>query len=71
MPLLRAMLVRRAAADTATTGTPEPDAAEYVLRALAPRPVVAGAKASVQRMYVAVQGEQWRVAFALSSDLEA
>ena len=71
VPTLHAMLVRRAAADAATTGTPEPDAAEYVLRTVAARPAVRGARPTVQRMYVAVQGEQWRVAVALSGDLEA
>ena len=51
---------------------PEPDLSEYVLRAVAPMPSEAPcALPTAHRMYVALRGDQWRVAIALSEDHNA
>uniref|UniRef100_A0A7S2IUE9 Uncharacterized protein n=1 Tax=Haptolina brevifila TaxID=156173 RepID=A0A7S2IUE9_9EUKA len=50
----------------------EPDLREYILRACVARPYgAAQAVPTAQRMYVALQGEQFRLAIALSVDHEA
>lgn len=50
---------------------PTPDVSEYILRAMVPRPQADDAVPTAQRMYVAVQDEQFRFAVALSVDHNA
>ena len=50
---------------------PEPDQVELLLKAEASRPPVAGATACAHRMFVARNGDHWRLAIALSSDHDA
>jgi hypothetical protein len=47
---------------------PNPDVREYILRARAQRPLLAGSMPTAQRMYVALQEDQFRLAIALSVD---
>ena len=70
-PILERMLARAAAAEAATNGDPEPAASEYVFRATHPRPDVEGAVPVAHRMYTMYNGDHWRLAIALSEDLEA
>ena len=47
---------------------PEPDQVELLLKAEAARPPVAGAAACAHRMFVARNGDHWRLAIALGAD---
>ena len=50
---------------------PKPDACEYIFRTQAIRPQTPNSLATAQRMYVAQQGDQFRLAIALGVDYEA